>query len=82
MSSMTDVREALIAALKGLGDKDAPLDIERAKAISEVAQTLINSAKVEVEYLRTIGATQGSGFIELPEPEQRPGVRVIQHRIR
>ena len=41
------------------------MDIERANAVSEVAKTLIDTAKVEVDYLRTTGGTQGTGFIAL-----------------
>ena len=47
------VREHLFKALEGLSDRT--LDLDRAKAISEVAQTIINSAKVEVEFLRATG---------------------------
>ena len=39
------------------------MDIDRAKAVADVAQALINSAKAETEYLRVVGATRGSGFI-------------------
>lgn len=49
--------------------KGNPLDIDRAKAINEVAQTIINSAKVEIDALRVIGGT-GSGFIPAPPPEK------------
>ncbi len=67
-----DLRNHLFAALEGLADEEKPMDIERAKAISEVAQTLINSAKVEVEYLKTAGGC-GSGFLAPPSAEtERP----------
>ena len=61
MNDITELREHLFAALKGLRDKS--LDIDRAKAISEVAQTVINSAKVEVEYMKEVGG-KGSGFLK------------------
>ena len=38
------------------------MDIERAKAVSDVAQVIINSAKVEVEHMKIAGGS-GSGFI-------------------
>lgn len=59
---MEDLRNHLFAALEALQDEESPMDIDRAKAVSEVAQTLINSAKVEVDYLRVTGA-KDSGFI-------------------
>lgn len=71
-NDITTVRAALFDTLRALGNKDDPMDIERAKAINEVAQTIINSAKVEVDALRVIGGT-GSGFIPaLPPPKSEP----------
>ena len=39
------------------------MPIERAKAVCEVAQVIINSAKAENEFLKITGAKEGSGFI-------------------
>jgi hypothetical protein len=70
-STVTDLREHLFAALKGL--KDGTLDVEKARAMSDVAQTIINSAKVEVEFVRAAGTTTGTGFMgELAAPEAEP----------
>lgn len=63
MNDITELRSHLFDALRGLKDKDAPMDIDRARAVSEVAKTLIESAKVECDYLRITGETQGTGFI-------------------
>lgn len=71
-NDISAVRTALFDTLRGLGDKENPMDIDRAKAINEVAQTIINSAKVEVDALRVIGGT-GTGFIPaLPAPKHEP----------
>ncbi len=51
--NIDDVRRHLFAALDGLAENK--MDIDRAKAISEVAQTIINSAKVEVDFIRATG---------------------------
>lgn len=64
------LREHLFDTLKALKDKDKPMDIERAKAIADVAQTIINTAKVEVDYMRVRGG-KGTGFV--PEEPQLPG---------
>jgi hypothetical protein len=69
--TIDDLRKALFAALEGLTDKENPMDIERAKAVSEVAQTIINSAKVEVEYAKATGAS-GSSFLEGMAPIDQP----------
>ncbi len=61
-NKIEDLRNHLFVALEGLADKDNPLELDRAKAISEVAQTIVATAKVEVDYLRVTGSL-GSGFI-------------------
>lgn len=65
MNDITELRSHLFDALRGLKDKDAPMDIDRARAVSDVAKTLIESAKVECDYLRITGDTQGTGFISV-----------------
>jgi hypothetical protein len=53
--TLEDLREHLFETVKALRDGANPMSIDRAKAISEVAQTVINSAKAEVDYLRAVG---------------------------
>jgi hypothetical protein len=65
---MSDLRNHLFETLEALKDKDQPMDIDRAKAISEVAQTLINAAKVEVQFLETVGGEASGEFFEIPTP--------------
>lgn len=48
--TVSDLREHLFATLDGL--RTGTISIETARAISEVSQTIINSAKVEVEYAK------------------------------
>jgi hypothetical protein len=62
-----DLRNHLFATLESLQDEEKPMDLDRAKTIADVAQTLINSAKVEVEFLRTTGQISGTGFLEKPK---------------
>lgn len=61
-NGIVDLRNHLFETLEALKDEDRPMDLARAKAISEVAQTIINSAKVEVEFMAQTGSI-GSGFI-------------------
>lgn len=68
-NKMSDLRDHLFETLEALKDKDEPMDLERAKAVSLVAQTLINSAKVEIEFMEAIGATTAGEFFE-QEPER------------
>lgn len=64
--TIADLRTELFATLRGLTDKETPMEIERARAVSEIAQTIINSAKVEVEHMKVVGG-DGSGFLPLKE---------------
>lgn len=87
--TINDLREHLFATLEGLRDDKNPLDIDRAKAVAEVAQTIINSAKVEVEHMRVAGGA-GTGFVSaqpgLPAPDQeqekRSGIAVTKDAAR
>ncbi|MFA7488579.1 MAG: hypothetical protein WCY72_10925 [Lysobacteraceae bacterium] len=64
MNDITELRGILFDALRGLNDKEKPLDLDRARATADIAQTIINSAKVEVEFIKAAGG-KGSGFIPL-----------------
>lgn len=52
----------MFETLQALRDKDKPMDIERATAIKDMCQVIVNTAKVDVDYTRATGG-QGSGFI-------------------
>jgi hypothetical protein len=47
--------------------KDKEIDLDTAKAICDVSQVIINSAKVEVQFLKELGTNKHSGFIQLEE---------------
>jgi hypothetical protein len=65
-NKMTHLRNHLFETLEMLKDPENPMDLERAKVISEVAQTLINSAKVEVDFIKATEQTEvGSEFFEV-----------------
>ena len=74
-NKIEDLRDHLFATIEALQDPENPMDIDRAKDISDVAQTVINSAKVEVDYLKTTGAPTGSGFI--PHTPRRAGLAAV-----
>lgn len=61
-NKMEDLRNHLFETLEALKDEEKPMDLQRAKAISDVAQTIINSAKVEIELLNVIGKDTHSDF--------------------
>ena len=68
-NKITDLRNHLFETLEALKDPDKPMDLERARVISDVAQTIINSAKVEVDLVKAINASApgASGFFGVTE---------------
>ena len=79
--TISDLRAALFDALQGV--KNGTLDLEKARAVNEIGKTLIDSAKVEVEYLRVSGGGE-SAFIETAVGADNlpPGVTgITRHRI-
>lgn len=70
-NTLTDLHNHLFETLEGLKDPDNPMDIERAKAVSTVAQTLIDAAKVELKFMELAGQEEHSQFFNrrrLPPP--------------
>ncbi len=64
-NKVEDLRNHLFATIEGLLDPDQPLDIERAKAVAQVGSVIIESAKVEVKALETLGGQVNSDFLQL-----------------
>lgn len=72
-NKIEDLRNHMFATLEALQDTENPMDVDRAKAIAQVGSTIIDSAKVEVQYLGVIGGARGSDFIPA-EPRRVPAL--------
>lgn len=59
---ITDLRDSLFETMELL--KTGKIDVATAKAMSDIGQTIINSAKTEIDYIKAVGG-DGSGFIPL-----------------
>ena len=91
-NTLTDLRGMLFDTLRDLRDPNKTPDLERAKAVNSIAQTLINSARVEIDYLQ-INQQADTGFIAAvagpseaktkagETVEQLPGGRRVTHRM-
>ncbi|QPO18815.1 MULTISPECIES: hypothetical protein [Pseudomonas] len=64
-NKIEDLRNHLFVTIESLLDSEKPMEIDRAKAVAEVAQVMINSAKVEVDMVKALGARNGSGFLQI-----------------
>ncbi len=55
-NAIQDVRHHLVAMMEDLSDKDCPPEaIQRARAISDLAQAYTNTIKVQIDGLRVAG---------------------------
>ncbi len=79
-NNINELRAHLFETIAGLKDKNNPMEIDRAKAISDVAQVIINSAKAEVDYIRATGGVIESEFLGAKEKPKQVGVTV--HRLK
>ncbi len=77
-NNIDDLRMHLFDALKGL--KDGTIKIDQAKAMSEVAQTIINSAMVEVKHAQVTGQ-KGSAFLDKKADLPKGITGVTVHRL-
>lgn len=80
-NDITELRSLLFDTIRGLNDKANPLELDRARAINETAQVIINSAKVEVDHAKATGAITTTGFLahdDTPAPGKSNG---YVHRI-
>jgi len=55
-NKINDLRDHLFETLERL--KDGDIDIETARAITDVSQVIINSAKIEVDFIKATGSTK------------------------
>lgn len=52
-NNLSALRASLFETLRGV--RDGSIDLDRARTVNDVARTLIDSAKVEVDFLRHVG---------------------------
>lgn len=60
---ISELREHLMATLAGLRDRENPMEPDRARAVAQVAGVLVDTARVEVDYIKATGQDH-SGFLE------------------
>lgn len=68
-SQIKELRTALFCQLQRLSDPSADLDkeIRRATAITSVGNVIVNSVKVEVDFLRVNNQAKANGLHKLPQ---------------
>jgi hypothetical protein len=73
-----NMRAHLMAGMERLLDRQNPMDPEQANALANLGKVMVDSAKVEVAYLKVTGGVS-TGFIDpkknpptLPSPDGTP----------
>ena len=61
-NKIEDLRDHLFEIIEML--KEGDMELDKAKAIADIAQVIVNSAKVEVDFIKIVHGN-GSGFIPL-----------------
>ena len=70
-NTISDLRKHLFDAIQGV--RDGSMDTEKAKTVAELSKVVVESAKVEVDFMKAGGITQGTGFIPEQKVEAIPG---------
>lgn len=63
-NTMTDLRNHLFEVMEALKDEEKPMELDRARVVVSVAQALINSAKVEVDFIEAFDSSVTTGFFD------------------
>ena len=61
---ITQVRQSLLDTLADLRNRENPMDVDRARAVAQVAGVLVDTARVEVDYIKACGGKDSSHFLE------------------
>jgi hypothetical protein len=78
-NNLETLRSLLFETLRDV--KDGKMDLDRARGVNEIAKTLVDTAKVEVDFVRATDGTESSFIVGDSPAPQLPG-RTTVHRIR
>lgn len=71
-NKIDDLRNHLFETLEALKDDEHPMDLDRARAVADVAKVIVDSAKVEVTFLKVTGALRSTSFLPTDMDDQVP----------
>lgn len=67
-NTINDLRTTLFETLQAV--KSGGIELDRAKAICDISQTIINTAKAETDFAKATGAHVRSALIESGDPHR------------
>lgn len=81
-NSLAELRAVLFETIRGV--RAGNTDLDTARSVNSIAQTLVDTGRLEVEYARVMGTDIETGF--LPAKAEQPGTPGIKgttvHRLR
>jgi hypothetical protein len=66
-NKLAHLRNHLFETIEALKDPDKPMEVQRARAIYETAQTIIETGKLELQLIDLVGKRETSQFFEQPQ---------------
>jgi len=66
-NKIEDLRNHLFETLEALRSEEKPMELERAAAIANVAKVIVESAKVEVAFVKATGVQRSTDFLPIEE---------------
>ena len=86
---INQLRTHLMETLSSLRDRNNPMEPDRARAVAQVASVLVDTAKVEIDYLKATGQDTSNFIDGLKAPEtvaaistEKPSPGVLIHRMK
>lgn len=74
---INELREHLMSTLASLRDRENPMEPDRARAVAQVASVLVDTAKVEVDFIKATGGEKSEFLgsapaLPSPQPSETP----------
>ena len=69
MKNIADLREHLFAQLEALADPSQKIDLRRMRLTHDIAEQIINAARVEVQFAAVLKGATDVPFIEAQDPD-------------
>lgn len=70
MKTIADLRETLFQALDDV--RSGKLDLDKARAINDIGKTIVDTAKVEVAYIKVVGEGESAFLPKQNTPPKLP----------
>ena len=71
-NKINDLRNHLFATLEALQDRENPMELARAREVANVGRVIVETAKVEVAFLKATGNRKSTDFLPIEEETEFP----------